>query len=156
MTLPSSANPSPSPQERGASRFIVFATAMSCGVLLGISIELISVRLGIGVSGSWHDMMTTNAHALRATLGWWAVGGAGLLGSLYAGRLMRSPQHDVRSRRRWQWLIGALFVLLLAAVPYFATARADADPSFGLAAELAAFGLATVMACCGGWLALPD
>lgn len=155
MTLPSSTTPDPAPQQRGASRIIVFATAMSCGVLLGISIELISVRLGIGVSGSWHDMLATNASALRATLGWWAVGGAGLLGSLLAGYLMRSSRHRARRQRRLQWLFGTLFVLLLAAVPYFGSARAGADLSFGLATELAAFAVATVTACCGSWFALP-
>ena len=140
----------PAAQER-ASRVIAFAIAVTCGVLLGMAVELVLPRLS--VSGSWRDVLATNASAFRAALGWWAIGGTGLLGSLLAGLLLGPAPRRSRHRRRLQWLIGTPFVLLLAAVPYFAAVRPAADLSFSLATDLAAFGLAAVTACCGGWFA---
>ena len=127
----------------------IFAAAMTSGVLLALAAHMLSVRLGVGLTSVWQDLFPTDANAVRSALGWWMIAGAGFCGSFLGGLL---AQDASRGRQR---LIGMLFFLLLAGMPYLAAAAPAPNLQFALGANLAVFALGTVTAFCGSWFATP-
>ena len=127
----------------------IFATAMTSGVLLALAAHMLSARLGVGLTSVWQDLFPTDANAVRSALGWWMIAGAGLSGSFLAGLLARDAS------RGQQRLIGILFFLLLAGMPYLAATAPAPNLQFALGANLAVFGLGTLTAFCGSWFATP-
>jgi hypothetical protein len=127
-----------------------FAAAMTCGVLLALTAHMLSGHLGLAPSTVWLELFPTEAHAVRAALGWWLIAAAGLFGSFVGGLLARPRPHP--AGRAWRWLLAIPFFLLLAAVPFLA-AKTPAPPLIALATNLAVFALALFTAFCGSWFA---
>jgi hypothetical protein len=132
----------------------VFAIAMTSGLLLAMSAHMVSGRLGVGLASVWQDLFPTDANAVRSALGWWIIAGAGFAGSFLAG-LLAQDSSGRRSVRRLRRLCGMLFFLLLASVPYLATAVPARNLPFVLGANLAVLALGTVTAFCGSWFSVP-
>lgn len=134
---------------------IIFAIAMTSGLLLALAAHIVSGRLGIGLTSVWRELIPTEANAVRSALGWWMIAGAGLAGSFVAGLLAQDLAAEQRARRRLRRLIATLFFLLLAGVPFIAIALPAPSLPYALGANLAVVVLGMLTAFCGSWFALP-
>lgn len=137
-----------------ASRLTLFATALTCGLLLALAAMMLSARFGIGVVTGWRELTTANANGFRGALCWWAIAGAGFVGSFVTGVVTSAVRDGRRRPHMLQWL-GALLFVALAAAPYFAVAEPAPDSLEAFTIDAAAFGLGAVAAFCGAWLGLP-
>jgi hypothetical protein len=136
-------------------RMTVFATAMTSGLLLALAVHMLSGRFGIALPVPRLDVLASNAGAVRAAFGWWAIAGAGLIGSFFASLLMRDALTEPTRYHGMRRLIVALFVIGLAGVPHFAAAGHAADLHEATIINLTAFALGAVTSFCGSWFALP-
>ncbi|MPZ55111.1 MAG: hypothetical protein GEU91_01190 [Rhizobiales bacterium] len=134
---------------------IIFATAMTSGVLLAIAAHMLSGRFGVGLTSIWRELFPTDANAVRSALGWWTIAGTGFAGSFLAGLLAQDGPRGRPRRRGLRWLIGAFAFLLLAGMPYLAIATPAPNLPYALGANLAVIALGMLTAFCGSWFALP-
>jgi hypothetical protein len=140
------------PQE--STRVTVLAAGMTCGILLALSVHMLGSRFGTGLplaSGAFQ----AHASPVGAALNWWAIAGAGFLGSFLAGLAVQDLSGSAPHHRRLRLLIGGVFFLILAAVPFLAASLPSANPTRSISTDLIAFALAGVTAFCGGWFAMP-
>ena len=139
---------------RASSHMTIFATAMTSGVLLAMAAHVLTGRLGIALTDVWQELFPTETQAVHSALGWWMIAGAGFTGSFLAGLL---AQRHSNGQGPWRGLraIGVLLFLLLAGVPYLATATPARNLTLAFGANLAVFALGIVTAFCGSWFALP-
>lgn len=134
------------------SRLTIFASAVTCGVLVAIAAGLVAERLGFGLASAWGHGFPTNSDAVRSALGWWTIGGAGFVGSFVAFRLLADPA-ERRIVRVLAWLLGAALFVLLAGVEHIAPTTTPSSLVVTLAVDLATFALALATALCGGYFA---
>jgi len=143
--------PMPKP-ERPAGRLppaLIFTTALTCGVLAVLALQIYLSRAGFDLAALWENVLA-NARQLRTTGPWWATAGlAFAIGGAVAAALTRS-RLPFRRLRLLRWTAGAILVLVLADIGHSASASApDAGTGVTVAARLAGLGLATVMAALG-------
>jgi hypothetical protein len=136
-----------------ATRMTVFAIAMTCGILLALSAHMLSGRFGVGLPVRL-DIFQANANPIAAALIWWAIAGAGFVGSFFAG-LLAQDAADGPDRRGLRMLIGVLFFAMLVIVPHVAVLPPIPSLPEAIASNLLAFALGTVTAFCGSWFAAP-
>ncbi len=132
-------------------RVLVFGTSVTCGVLAGMSVQILLGRAGIDLTAVWHDLFTTRALDSRSAAALWLFAGAALVVSaVVAAALSRYSLPWVRFRLL-RWLSGAAIVAGLAEIGRSAGAASVGSPGVQLAVGLAAFTLATVMAMLGAF-----
>lgn len=133
----------------------VFATAMTSGVLLALSAHMLAGRFGGSVPVRL-DTFEGDANPITAAVTWWAIAGAGFVGSFFAG-LIAQDASDGADRRGLRVLIGLLFFFILAMVPRIAVVMPDSAHSLvnATASNMLAFALGAVASFCGSWFATP-
>lgn len=138
---------------QAVTRMTVFATAMTCGILLALSAQMLSGRFGVGLPVRL-NVFHAGANPIGAALTWWAIAGAGFVGSFFAG-LLAQDASEGPDRRGLRMLIGVLFFVMLVIVPHVAVVWPAPSLTDSIASNLLAFALGTVTAFCGSWFAAP-
>jgi len=142
--------------ERPAARLppaLIFTTALTCGVLAALALQIYLSRIGFDVAPLWGSLFA-NARQLRTTGPWWASAGlAFAAGGAVAAALARS-RPPFRRLRLLRWTAGAIIVVLLADIGHSSSAPEAAGAGETVAARLAAAGIATVMAALGAAFAM--
>jgi len=131
---------------------LVYPTALTCGVLAAMAVQIELGRAGYDLIGSWHNLVSLRAMQLRtAGPGWAILGSAFIVGGVTAGTLSRLPL-PWRRFRLLRWLAGAALVFLFADIGHHAGQLAGKDIGVNVIASLGAMGIAALMALGGAYL----
>jgi hypothetical protein len=132
---------------------LVYASAVLCGVLAAMAVQILLGRAGIELAGVWSTLFSTSTLQLRSAGTWWLmVGAAFLVGAVVAAALSRLPWpwHRFRLLR---WLLAAALVFAVADVGHSASANAQSSMRMHVAVSLFALLAATLMALFGAFFA---
>ena len=144
--------PKPERPARGLPPALTFTTALTCGVLAALALQIYLSRAGFDLTALWENVLA-NARQLRTTGPWWATAGVAFAtGGAVAAALTRS-RLPFRRLRLLRWTAGAILVLVLADVGHSASGP-EAGTGVTVAARLAGLGLAAVMAALGAAFAM--
>jgi len=130
-------------------RLLIYATALTCGVLAALALEIHLGRAGFDLVGLWQNLSAAKALQLRTAGPWWGMAAiAFIVSGATAAALSRMPLpwHRFRLLR---WAAAAAVVYLLADIGHSAVAPAGTSAGGHLAATLAALGVAALMAMLG-------
>jgi hypothetical protein len=131
---------------------LVYATALTCGILAAMAVQIQLGRAGYDLIGAWHNLASLRAMQLRtAGPGWAILGSAFIVGGVTAGALSRLPP-PWRRFRLLRWLAGAALVFLLADIGHHAAELAGKETGANVIASLGAMGVAALMALGGAYL----
>jgi hypothetical protein len=133
-------------------RPLIYATALSCGVLAAMALQIQLERMGADLVGLGRTLFSGGAIELRAAGPWWAIASlAFIVGGASAAALARLPL-PWRRFRLLRWAAGAGIVLLLAHIGHSAAAGPSGVGAFAeLAATLLATAVAALMAMLGAY-----
>jgi hypothetical protein len=132
-------------------RTLVYAAAMTCGVLAALALQIYLNRAGYDLVGLWGSPLSAKALQLRTTGPWWATASlAFLVSGAVATALSRLPL-PWRRFRLLRWIAGAGVVYLLADVGHSATVPEGVAAGTSVAASLGALALAALMSLCGAY-----
>jgi hypothetical protein len=132
---------------------LVYATAVPCGVLAAMAVQILLARAGIELAGVWSTLFSTSALQLRSAGTWWLmVGAAFLVSAVVAAALSRLPWPWLRFRLI-RWLLAAGVVFAIAEVGHSAGASAQANLGMHVAVSLVALLAAGLMALFGAFFA---
>ena len=139
------------PDPAAMPRVLIYATAVTCGVLAALALEIYLGRVGFDFVGLWGNLFSTRAMQLRTAGPWWAIAVAAFIASgAVAAALSRLPP-PWRRFRLLRWLAGALVVLVLADLGHSAAMPAAVPAGTQVAAGFGALAVAAVMALCGAY-----
>jgi hypothetical protein len=80
---------------------LIYATALTCGVLAALAVEIYLAGAGFDLASMWREGTFGGARELRTTGPWWAVAGIAFAASwITAAALSRFPPPWHRGRRR--------------------------------------------------------
>jgi hypothetical protein len=130
---------------------LVYATALTAGVLAAMATQIQLGQAGYDLSGLWRNLFAGGME-LRTAGPWWAIAAAAfVIGGLTAAILSRvsPPWHRLRALR---WTAGAALVFMLSAVGHRAAGASHGGPGEHAVMTLAALGMAIFMAFCGAYL----
>jgi hypothetical protein len=138
----------------GLPRALIYVTAITCGVLAAMVIQILLAHSGIELAGAWRALLSTQALQTRAAGAWWLMAGAAFLtGALVAGALSRLPL-PWRRLRLLRWVMGAAVVYALAEAGHLATLAPGQSAPAHAAASLAALGAVALMAQFGAYFSV--
>jgi hypothetical protein len=133
-------------------RTSIYTTAMTCGVLAALGLQIHLNAAGFDFVGFWRNLFSTEALQLRTAWPWWGTAGlAFVVSGATAAALSRLPLPWSRFRLL-RWAAGAAIVLILAHVGHSARTSEAASSGAEVAANLGAVAVATFMALCGAYL----
>jgi hypothetical protein len=131
------------------SPILVRATALTCGVLAALAMQIYLAGFGFDLVAIWQSLSSGKGMQLRTAGPWWAMAGAAFIVSgVVAATLSRLPPpwHRLRLLR---WVAGAALVFLLEDISHSVTMQGSAAAN--LAATLAALAIAALMAMLGAF-----
>jgi hypothetical protein len=132
-------------------RGLIYTTALTCGVLAALALQINLSRAGFDLVGLWANMFSTKAMQLRMAGPWWAIAGlAFVVSGATAAALSRLPL-PWRRFRLLRWALGAVIVFVLADIGHSATAPAGTGAGANVAASFGALGIAALMAMFGAY-----
>jgi hypothetical protein len=134
---------------------LVYATALTCGVLAAIAVQIQLSLAGFDFVGLWRSLIATGsarAMELRTTVPWWATAGAAFIVSGITAAALSRLALPWRRFRLLRWVAGAAIVYLLAHIGHHSGGLARVDASVNIVVSLAVLALAAVMALCGAYL----
>src|SRR4029453_8840885 len=105
---------------REQPRLLIFGTAVTCGILIALAAQVLSVRLDLDVSLAGLSLAGGGTR-LKSALAWWVVGGSTFVGSFVAALLLK---HAKAIPSLLHWIVVGVFVIALAAI-----GRAATEPS---------------------------
>jgi hypothetical protein len=130
---------------------LVYGTALTCGVLAAIAVQIQINRAGFDFIGLWQNLFSSQAMQLRSAGPWWAIAGmAFIVGGAVAAALSRVTL-PWRRLRLLQWAVGTGLVFLLADIGHHAATLPPAEAAANTAATLAVLMVAGLMALCGAY-----
>jgi hypothetical protein len=130
---------------------LVYGTALTCGVLAAMAVQIQLSRAGFDFLELWHSLFSGGAMQLRTAGPWWAMAGvAFVVSGAVAVALSRvaPPWHRLRLLR---WLAGAAVVLLLADIGHHASTLPAAEAAAQTSVSLAVLAIAAIMSLCGAY-----
>jgi hypothetical protein len=127
-------------------RILVFTSAVSCGVVAALALQVYLHNHGYDLVSFWQSPQSA-----KALVPWSiAILAAVVVSFATAATLSRLPL-PWRRFRLLRWVAGIALVFLLAGINHPVAATAVSSPGATVAANLAALGVATLMAMVGGY-----
>jgi hypothetical protein len=127
-------------------RGLIFTSAISCGVLAALAAQIYLRNHGYDLVSFWQ-----NPQAAKALFPWWTVAGLAFVASGATGAVLSRLPSPWRRFRLLRWVAGIALVFFLAGIDHPAAAAPAASPGATTAANLAALGVAALMAMLGGY-----
>jgi hypothetical protein len=132
-------------------RVLIYTSALTCGVLAALALQIYLGRVGYDVVGLWENLLSPKAMQLRVAGPWWALAGlAFIVSGATAAALSRVPL-PWRRFRLLRWLAGTAIVLALADIGHLAAGPEGGDAGVHVAASLGALIIAALMAMFGAY-----
>jgi hypothetical protein len=127
-------------------RALIFTTALTCGVLAALALQIYLSRTGNDLVSFWQ-----NPRSARALFPWWTSASlAAVVGFVTAAALSHLPL-PWRRFRFVRWVVGAVLVFGLAEIGHSAGAASGTSAGANLAASLGALVFSTLMAMFGAY-----
>ena len=131
---------------------LVYTTALTCGVLAEIALEIELSHAGYELIGLWGNLSSLRALQLRTAGPWWAIPVlAFIVGGITAAALSRLPL-PWRRFRLLRWALAAALVFVLADIGHHAAGLPGSHGGANVIASLAAIAIAAIMALGGAYL----
>jgi hypothetical protein len=128
-------------------RSLIFTSALTCGVLAALVVQIQLSRAGMDVTRLLQNLSST----LRMAGPWWAIAGSAFIASgAMAAALSRFPP-PWRSFRLLRWILGGIIVFGLAHAGHAGAATAETGAGMQVGASLAALCVAVLMAMFGAY-----
>jgi putative copper export protein len=135
-------------------RTLIFTTALTCGLLTALAVQIQLSRMGLDVVSLWQNLFSPKALQLRTAGPWWAIAGSAFIaGGVVAAMLSRFPP-PWRGFRMIRWILGGILVFALAHVGHGAAQASGSGARAQVAASLTAFCVAVLMAMFGAFFTL--
>jgi hypothetical protein len=134
---------------------LVYATALTCGVLAAIAVQIQLSQAGFDFVGLWRSLISTGsarAMELSTTVPWWAIAGAAFIVSGIIAAALSRLALPWRRFRLLRWVAGAAIVYLLADIGHHSAGLPRVDASVNIIISLAVIAIAALMALCGAYL----
>lgn len=132
-------------------RVLIFAVAITAGVLAALAVQIALSAAGFEPAASWRQVFSTKAQ-LRTAGPWWAIAGAAFIAAGLTGSALSRLPPPWRGLRLLRWSLAALSVFVLAHIGHAAAGLAPAEPGPAVAANLVALAVAALMALLGAFL----
>jgi hypothetical protein len=133
-------------------RPLIYVTAMTCGVLAAMAMQIALSRGGFDFSGVWDSLFSTTPKLRSASTWWLMVGSAFVVSGAVAAALSSLPRpwfHFPRLR----WLLAGAVLFGLAEIGHSSTTTTH-DIRAQVALSLLALGAAALMALFGAFFAV--
>src|SRR5271166_185695 len=130
---------------------LVYGTALTCGVLAAIAVQIQLSRAGFDFISLWQNLFSSRAMQLRTAGPWWAIAGMAFIVSGAVAAALSRVTLPWRRLRLLRWAAGAVVVFLLADIGHHAAALPPAGAAANTAASLAVLMIAALMALCGAY-----
>jgi len=133
---------------------LIYATAVTCGVLAALALEIYLTGAGFDLASLWENFFSSGTRDLRTTGPWWGIAGLAFVASgIMAAALSRLPPpwHRFRLLR---WVVAAVIVLLIEDITHSAGGTEGVAAGVNVAVRLAALGVAAAMALAGAYVAV--
>jgi hypothetical protein len=135
-------------------RALIYVTAVTCGILAAMMVEIVLAHSGIALAGAWRTLLTTQVLQTRSASVWWLMAGAAFLtGAIVAAALSRLPL-PWRRLRLMRWILGAAIVYALGQVGHAAKLASGQSVPAHVAASLGALVAAALVAQFGAYFAV--
>ncbi|HKA79850.1 MAG TPA: hypothetical protein VKD43_07430 [Xanthobacteraceae bacterium] len=132
-------------------RGLIYTTALTCGVLAALALQIYLTRSGYDLVGLWANVFSTKSMQLRTAGPWWAIAGlAFVVSGAVAAALSRLPL-PWRRFRLLRWALGAVIVLGLADIGHSASLPEGIGAGANVAASIGALVIAALMAMFGAY-----
>lgn len=139
--------------EADALRRLHYAAAVACGVFAAIGAHIALTMLGAGLDAVLRDAAAGHQRQLTSALAWWAIGGAGFLGSWGTGAYLIAAARE----RAFVFRFAQRFLIVLAFVVATAGGVMSRSGNLGgtidVISSLTALTLGLACAFCGARLA---
>ena len=130
---------------------LVYAAALTAGVLSAIALQIYLARAGYGVAPLWERLSSTRTLNLRTTGPWWAIAGISFLVSGVTAAALSRASFPLRRLRLSRWITGTAIVFLLAHIGHGSTSLPPVDAPINTATSLAVLLIAAMLAFCGAY-----
>jgi hypothetical protein len=128
-------------------RSLIFTSALTCGVLAALVVQIQLSRAGMDVT----RLLQNPSSTLRMAGPWWAIAGSAFIASgAVAAALSRFPP-PWRSFRLLRWILGGIIVFGLAHAGHAGAAPVETGAGMQVGASLAALCVAVLMAMFGAY-----
>lgn len=135
-------------------RALIYVTAMTCGVLAAMAVQIQLSRAGVELASVWNNLFANNAPQLRSAGTWWLLAGSAfLVSAAVGGALSRMPWPWYRFRLL-RWILGTAVVFALADIGHSSAAEAHSNIEVQVAVSLVALLAASFMALFGAFFAV--
>jgi hypothetical protein len=130
---------------------LVYTTALTCGIVAAIAVQIQLNRAGFDLIGPWQNLFSTRAMQLRTTGPWWAIAGCAFIVSGITAAALSRLSLPWRRLRLLRWTAGAVIVLVLADIGHHSAELERVDAGANVVACLCALLVAALMALCGAY-----
>jgi len=133
---------------------LVYTTALTCGVIAAIAVQIQLSRAGFDLIGLWQNLFSARMMQLRTAGPWWAIAGFAFIVSGITAAALSRLSLPWRRFRLLRWMAGAAIVLVLADIGHHSAGLGQVDAGAGASAvaSLGALAVAALMALCGAYL----
>jgi hypothetical protein len=133
---------------------LIYAAALTCGVLAALALEIYLTGAGFDPANLWENSLSSGTRDLRTAGPWWGIAAlAFVVSGITAAALSRFPPpwHRYRLLR---WVAAGLIVLLLEDITHSAGGGEAVAAGVNVAVRLIALCLAALMALLGAYVAV--
>jgi hypothetical protein len=130
-------------------RFLIFATAMTCGLLIAIGSHNVAGAIGFDVSSI--PGLGPSGSRLKSAPAWWLIAGSTLVGTFLTALLLK---YAFLLPRVLRWILVGAFTVGLAIAGRMAVPPEDVSAGAQVLLNFAALGLGAVMALFGTYFAM--
>ena len=132
-------------------RGLIYTTALTCGVLAALALQIYLTRSGYDLVGLWANVFSTKAMQLRTAGPWWAIAGVAFVVSGATAAALSLLPLPWRRFRLLRWALGAAVVLALADIGHSAAVPEGIGAGANVAASLGALAIAALMSMFGAY-----
>jgi hypothetical protein len=143
-----------SDKKQPVPRVLVFAAAVSVGVLLAVVAKALLAHLGLDLGALWQTLAVPRASHLRAAFAWWLIAGLSFIGGFAIAAIAKFLMANPTRFHPLRWLGGAVTVAGLTVVGHGATAPSGLKPLANVTIGVAVLALAGVLSLLGAYFAV--
>jgi len=133
---------------------LIYAAALTCGVLAALTLEIYLTGAGFGPANLWENFLSSGTRDLRTAGPWWGIAAlAFVVSGITAAALSRFPPpwHRYRLLR---WVAAGVILLLLEDITHSAGGPEAVAAGTTLAVRLIALCVAALMTLLGAYVAV--
>ena len=133
---------------------LVYSSAILCGVLAALALQLFLGRVGFDLAAVWQNLFTPSSRQLSAAGPWSAIASVAFIASGAAAAVLSRSPLPWRRFRTLRWAAAAGVVFLLADLGHSGAGPAGVAAGANVVARLGALAVAVLMGMLGAYLTI--